>query len=141
VSNISLSTDKNRLDITAIHHFLSTVAYWSKGIPLATVEAAIANSLNFGVYDGERQVGYARIISDFSTMAYLADVFIIPEYRNKGLSKLLMKEIMNHPSLQGLRRWILGTLDAHGLYGQFGWTPIANPERWMELHNKNVYAI
>jgi GNAT superfamily N-acetyltransferase len=141
MENISISTDRERLNITAIHHFLSTAAYWSNGIPLATVETAVANSLNFGVYDDERQVGFARVVSDFSTVAYLADVFIIPEYRGKGLSKMLMHTIMNHPQLQGLRRWLLGTLDAHGLYKQFGWTSIANPERWMELHNKNVYTL
>ncbi len=139
IDNFTVSTDIDKLDIAFIHHFLSTEAYWSKGIPIEKVKAAIANSLNFAVYDGNKQIGFARIISDFSTFAYLADVFIIPAYRGRGLSKLLMHTIMNHPSLQGLRRWLLGTRDAHGLYQQFGWSAIAAPERWMEIQNKNIY--
>ena len=139
MGNFSISTDKAKLDVGMIHHFLSTEAYWSKGIPLSTVEAAIANSLNFGVYDGDRQAGYARIVSDFATVAYLGDVFILPEFRGIGLSKMLMQAAMNHPRLQGLRRWILLTGDAHGLYKQFGWMGIANPDKWMEVHYKNVY--
>jgi GNAT superfamily N-acetyltransferase len=139
MDNFTISTDRTKLDVGLIHHFLSTEAYWSKGIPLHTVEAAIVNSLNFGVYDGDLQVGYARIVSDFATIAYLGDVFILPQFRGKGLSKMLMQEVMNHPQLQGLRRWILLTGDAHGLYKQFGWSAIAKPERWMEIHHSNVY--
>ncbi|WP_100077673.1 GNAT family N-acetyltransferase [Chryseobacterium camelliae] len=135
-----ISTDKSRLDIDAVHEFLSTKAYWCLNIPKAKVQAAIQNSMCFGVYLNEKQIGFARIISDFSTIAYLGDVYILEEYRGNGLSKWLMETIMNHPDLQGLRRWILLTGDAHGLYRQFGWTDIADPTKWMELHNKNVYS-
>ena len=134
-----ISTNKSRLDIPAIHHFLSTEAYWSLGIPFETVKKAIDHSLNFGLYQNEQQIGFARIISDFSTIAYLGDVYVLPEFRGRGLSKWLMETITSFPELQGLRRWILLTGDAHGLYKQFGWKDISNPERWMELHNKDVY--
>ena len=135
-----ISTDKAKLDIPFIHHFLSTEAYWSKGIPFDVVQRAVENSLNFGVFLGAEQVGYARVISDRATVAYLGDVFILPAHRGKGLSKMLMGEIMAHPSLQGLRRWILLTQDAHALYKQYGWKTIAAPDRWMEVHNPNVYV-
>lgn len=135
-----ISTDKSKLDIEAIHNFLSTKAYWCLNIPKSRVEIAIQNSLCFGVYHQEIQIGFARIISDFSTIAYLGDVYIVEEYRGKGLSKWLMECIMNHADLQGLRRWILLTGDAHTLYTQFGWASIANPDKWMEIHNKNVYS-
>jgi GNAT superfamily N-acetyltransferase len=141
MGNFTISTDRAKLDVDLIHHFLSTEAYWSKGIPLSTVETAIANSLNFGIYDGDQQAGYARIVSDFATVAYLGDVFILPEFRGKGLSKMLMQEVMNHPQLQGLRRWILLTGDAHGLYKQFGWSAIASPDKWMEKHCKDIYTL
>lgn len=134
-----LSTAKEKLDITMIHHFLSTAAYWSKNIPYEKVVAAISNSLNFGVYYQGKQAAYARIISDFSTIAYLGDVFVLPEFRGQGLSKWMMQVIMDHPSLQDLRRWILLTGDAHELYRQFGFTAIADPAKWMELHHKEVY--
>ncbi len=137
----SITTDKTKLDLEVIHHFLSTQAYWSKNMPFEKVKQGVENSLNFGLFFKEQQIGYARIISDFSTIAYLGDVFVLPEYRGKGLSKWLMHEIMTHPNLQGLRRWILLTGDAHGLYKQFGWTEITNPDKWMELHNKDVYNI
>ena len=135
-----ISTEKAKLDLKAIHHFLSTQAYWSKNIPIEKVQTAIENSLNFGLYLKDQQIGYARIISDFSTIAYLGDLYILPEYRGQGLSKWLMNTIMSHPNLQGLRRWILLTSDAHGLYKQFGWTEIANPDKWMERHDKGVYT-
>lgn len=109
-------------------------------IPKDRVLVSIENSLCFGVYTGSRQIGFARIISDFSTIAYLGDVFIVKDYRGMGLSKWLMETIMNHPDLQGLRRWILLTGDAHQLYRQFGWKEIADPSLWMELHNKNAYT-
>jgi GNAT superfamily N-acetyltransferase len=134
-----ISTDKAKLDIDAVHNFLSTKAYWSLGIPKAKVRVSIENSLCFGVYDAKKQIGFARIISDFSTIAYLGDVYILEEYRGKGLSKRLMEFIMIHPDLQGLRRWILLTGDAHELYRKYGWKDIADPSKWMELHNKNVY--
>ncbi len=134
-----ISTEKARLDLKAIHHFLSTEAYWCLNIPFSRVEGAIEHSLNFGLYFREKQIGFARVISDFSSIAYVGDVYVLPEYRGKGLSKWLMQTIMAYPELQGLRRWILSTADAHGLYKQFGWEPVANPERWMEVHRREVY--
>jgi GNAT superfamily N-acetyltransferase len=103
------------------------------------VERGIANSLCFGVYEGDNQVGFARIISDFATFAYLADVFIIESHRGRGLSKFLMECIVKHSDLQGLRRWVLGTRDAHGLYAQYGFKPLAKPDRYMEIHDPEVY--
>lgn len=135
-----ISTDKTKLDVDAIHDFLSTKAYWCLNIPKNKIVTAIENSLCFGVYHNEKQIGFARIISDFSTIAYLGDVYVLEEYRGQGLSKWLMDTIMNHPNLQELRRWILLTGDAHGLYRQFGWTDISDSSKWMELHNKNVYS-
>lgn len=135
-----ISTDKKKLDIDSIHEFLSTKAYWCLNIPKVKVMTAIENSLCFGVYQNEKQVGFARVITDYSAIAYLGDVYILEEYRGHGLSKWLIETIMGHPNLQGLRRWILLTKDAHGLYRQFGWTDIADPSKWMEVHNKNVYA-
>lgn len=134
-----ISTDRSKLDVDAIHNFLSTQSYWCQNIPFEKVKKSIDNSLNFGLYYKDQQIGFARIISDFSTMAYLGDVYVIPEHRGKGLSKWMMQVIMSHPELQGLRRWMLLTADAHGLYKQFGWKEIANPDRYMEVHNKNVY--
>lgn len=135
-----ISTDKAKLDVDSVHEFLSTKAYWCLNIPKDKVKTAIENSLCFGVYHNEKQIGLARVISDFSTSAYLCDVYILEEYRGNGLSKWLMQTIMEYPGLQGLRRWMLLTRDAHGLYRQFGWTNIADATKWMELHNKNVYS-
>ncbi|WP_136666658.1 GNAT family N-acetyltransferase [Flavobacterium sp. H122] len=135
-----ISTDKSKLDLDSIHDFLSTKAYWSLNIPKEKVHTAIQNSLCFGVYQNEKQIGFARVITDFSTIAYLGDVYILEEYRGQGLSKWLIETIMNYENLQGLRRWILLTGDAHELYRRFGWTDIADPAKWMELHDKNVYS-
>lgn len=135
-----ISTDKTKLDIDSIHEFLSTKAYWSKNIPKNTVERSIQHSLCFGVYDEGKQIGFARVITDFSAIAYLGDVYILEEYRGRSLSKWLVETIMSHPELQGLRRWILLTSDAHELYRKFGWKDIADPSKWMEVHNKNVYS-
>lgn len=134
-----ISTDKSKLDLSLVHSFLSTQAYWSLNIPFAIVKRSVENSLCFGVYQGDRQVGFARIITDYATIAYLGDVFILPEHRGKGLSKRLVGEIMTHPDLQGLRRWMLLTSDAHGLYRQYGWTSIANPDRYMEIAKPDIY--
>lgn len=139
-NSFCISTNKSKLDLNSIHDFLSTKAYWCLNIPKEKVQTAIQNSLCFGVYEAERQVGFARVITDFSTIAYLGDVYILEEYRGKGLSKWLMETIMNHEDLQGLRRWILLTGDAHELYRQFGWNNIADASKWMELHNANVYS-
>ncbi len=136
-----ISTDRSRLDLDVIHNFL-TNCYWAKGIPRKTVETSIEHSLCFGIYDKDvRQAGFARVISDFATIAYLGDVFVLESYRGRGLSKWLMECITRHPALQNLRRWILLTRDAHGLYAKFGFTPIAKPDRYMELHRPDVYEI
>src|SRR5271166_1534521 len=136
-----ISTDPARLDLDVIHGFL-TNCYWAKGIPREVVARSIEHSLCFGVYDGSgAQVGFARVVSDFATVAYLGDVFILESHRGRGLSKALMESITQHPALQGLRRWILLTRDAHGLYKKFGFTPVAKPDRYMELHRPDVYEI
>lgn len=135
----TISTNKDKLDILSIHKFLAKETDWAKDIPINTLKTSIKNSLNFGLYYKNQQIGFARIISDFSTIAYLGDVFILQEYRGKGLSKWLINEIMQHPNLQGLRRWILLTNTAEWLYKKYGFTEIANPEFYMEKHNPNVY--
>ncbi|NCI45137.1 GNAT family N-acetyltransferase [Sediminibacterium soli] len=138
----TISTDSAKLDIAVIHGYLSNDSYWAQHIPIETVQRSINHSLCFGLYAADRQVGFARVVTDRATFAYLADVFILPGHRGKGLSKWLVSEIHAHPDLQGLRRWLLGTKDAHGLYRQFGWTSI--PEeiagRFMQLHNPDVYS-
>lgn len=134
-----LSTDRSLIDLNVVHGFL-TEAYWCKGIPRETVERAIQNSLCFSIFERDRQVGFARIVSDFATYAYLADVFVIEEYRGRGLSNWLMESIVAHPDLQGLRRWTLATRDAHGLYAKYGFTPLEAPDRFMERHNPRVYS-
>lgn len=134
-----ISTDPARLDVGAIHAFL-TQSYWSPGIPRATVERAIANSLCFGVFCEGRQVGFARMVTDRTTFAYLCDVYVLEEHRGRGVSKQLMEHVMRHPDLQGLRRMMLATRDAHGLYAQYGFTALAAPERIMEKHDPDVYS-
>ena len=136
-----VSTDPLLLDVGVIYGYLSGESYWAKNIPRDVVEKSIANSLCFGVYHISKQIGFARLITDKATFAYLADVFIVEEYRGKGLSKWMMQVIHTHPDLQGLRRWVLGTLDAHGLYEQFGWTVFDEDtrKRFMQKHNKNAY--
>ena len=134
-----ISTDPTRLDLDVIHNFL-TNCYRAKGIPRDVVARSIEHALCFGIYDGGgAQVGFARVISDFATIAYLGDVFVLESHRGRGLSKWLMECVMQHPSLQNLRRWILLTRDAHGLYARSGFTPLKTPERYMELHQPNVY--
>ena len=128
-----ISTDKLKLDVEVIHQYLSKEAYWCKNIPLQLVTKSIENSVSFGMYHKDRQVGFARVVTDKATFGYLADVFIITDYRGRGLSKWLMQCILSHPELQGFRSWLLGTRDAHGLYNQFGFKPLENPERFMRL--------
>lgn len=137
--NFLVSTDKARLDINYIHQYLSYQSYWAGNIPIETVRKSIANSMCFGVYDGEKQIGFARMVTDRATFAYLADVFIDEKYRGRGLSKWMLEVILAHPDLQGLRRVILSTRDAHTLYSQFGFRPLDFPDRWMNIHNPNVY--
>ncbi len=136
---ITVDTDQNRLDLKIIHEFL-TNSYWARGVPMEIVERSIRGSLCFGLYDGDQQVGFARVISDCATFAYLADVFVVESHRGRGLGKTLMTAILAHPSLQGLRRWLLATRDAHDLYAKFGFVPMAAPDRFMERHAPNVYA-
>lgn len=133
-----LSTERERLDLNVIHGFL-TECYWAKGISREIVARSLENSLCFGVYTQGKQVGFARVISDFATYAYIGDVFVLEPFRGHGLGKWMMECIMQHPRLQGLRRWSLVTGDAHGLYAQFGFTPLQAPDRYMELHDPNVY--
>jgi predicted GNAT family N-acyltransferase len=133
-----LSTDPQRLDVDFVYDFL-TKSYWAKGISRELVLRSIENSLCFGVYTKGKQIAFARIISDFATYAYLGDVFVIESYRGHGLGKWMMECIRQHPQLQDLRRWTLLTRDAHGLYAQFGFTSLVKPDRYMELHDPEVY--
>ena len=135
-----ISTDKSRLDVAAIDKFLSEEAYWARERTLEQTQRAIENSICFGVYHGMRQVGFARVVSDQATFAYIGDVFVINEYRSRGLSKWLMETIVAHPDLQGLRRWLLATLDAHGLYAKYDFEPLHFPERWMERNAPDAYS-
>jgi GNAT superfamily N-acetyltransferase len=128
-----ISTDQALLDLDVIHNYLSNESYWSKGITKEKVQRSIENSMCFGVYKDGKQVGLARVVTDKTTFAYLCDVFILDEYRGHGLSKWLLQTILAHPDLQGLKRWTLATLDAHGLYKQFGFAPLGNPDRWMDI--------
>lgn len=141
MSALRISTDKAELDLPLIHRFLSIQAYWSQGIPEETVARAVAGSLCFGGYvEGEGQVAFARVVSDFATFAYLADVFVVPEHRGRGYSKALVAEVMAHPQLQGLRRFMLATSDAHGLYTQYGFATPAKPQTLMEVSKPDIYA-
>lgn len=134
-----ISPDPARLDLDVIHGFL-TNSYWAKGIPREVVARSIENSLCFGIYDSAgAQVGFARVISDFATFAYLADVFVLESHRGRGLGKRLMECIKTHPSLQGLRRWTLSTKDAHDLYAQYGFAPLKWPDRYMEIFRPGMY--
>ena len=134
-----ISTDRTRLELDVIHGFL-TNSYWAKGIPRNLVARSIEHSLCFGIYDGSSaQVGFARVVTDFATVAYLGDVFVLESHRGRGLGKWLMECVTQHPTLQGLRRWILLTHEAHGLYSRFGFTPLQAPERYMELHRPSIY--
>lgn len=136
-----ISTDPARLDLDVIHDFL-TNCYWAKGIPRQVVARSVEHSLCFGIYHvSDGQVGFARVISDFATIAYLGDVFVLESHRGLGLSKWMMECIMQHPDLQGLRRWILLTRDAHVLYSKFGFTALKSADRYMELHRPDVYEI
>ena len=133
-----VSTDPERIDIESVHRFLSDEAYWSPGVPEGVVRRAIAGSIVFGLYHGSEQVGLARVVSDRATFAWLCDVYVLKEHRGHGLGKWLMECVRAHPDLQGLRRWLLATRDAHGLYKQFGFEPV-DPERFMEIRDPDVY--
>ncbi len=135
----TISTDKELLQFDVIHKFLAEDAYWAKTRTPEQTQTAIENSICFGLYHADRQIGFARVVSDMATFAYIADVFILKEFRGQGLSKWLMEIIIAHPDLQGLRRWLLATYDAHGLYRQYGFDGLAFPERWMERAAPDAY--
>ena len=136
-----ISTDPGRVDLRVVHDFL-TNCYWAKGIPLEVGERSVEHALCFGIYDGSgAQVGFARVVSDFSTVAYLGDVFVLESHRGRGLGKWMMECIMQYPAFEGMRRWILVTGDAHGLYRQFGFTALQSAERYMELYRPDVYEM
>ncbi len=135
-----ISDDKDKLDILLIHQFLSTKSYWAKNIPLGLVKKSIENSMCFGIYNSEEeQIAFARVITDYATFAYLADVFVIEAERGEGLGKELMTYIMKHEKLQGLRRWVLATRDAQGLYAQFGFEPLSHPQNFMTIAKPDMY--
>lgn len=141
MSTFVISTDKARLDVDMIHDFLSNRSYWAKGIPRETLEKSIAGSRCYGVYVEDKQVGFARLITDGATFGYLCDVFILEEYRGEGLSKQLIQTITEDPDLQLLRRWVLVTADAHTLYTRFGFSELARPERYLEKARPNPYGL
>ena len=130
----TISTDPSRLDVNAITDMLSR-AYWAEGRSSEMISRYLQHSLTFGLYDGSRQIGLARVVSDYTTFAWLCDVFIHEDYRGQGLGKWLIETVHSHPDLQGLRRWMLATRDAHDLYRQYGWVPLDPPERWMMKSN------
>ncbi len=134
-----ISTDPDRLEMDVIFKFLSEESYWAEGISRAVVERAVANSLCFGAYQDSKQIGLVRVITDRATFAQIADVFVLDAHRGKGLSKRLMQSVIAHPDLQGLRRLLLLTSDAHGLYSQFGFTALGNPARFMEVLRPDIY--
>jgi len=134
----SISTDRSRLDVELIHDFISNTSYWGQGRTRAVVQRSLDNSLNFGLYKNTEQVGFARVVTDYATFAWIADVFVLPEHRGRGLSKWLMEVMLSHPSLQGFRRWVLATKDAHSLYERFGFNELHRPERWMERPDPNM---
>lgn len=133
-----MSTDPAKLDLALVHSFLRD-SYWARSIPREVVERALAGSIGFGLYETNRQVGFARVITDRATFAYLADVFVVESHRGRGLARVLLASILAHPDLQGLRRFLLATKDAHGLYEKFGFRPVERPERYMEIYRPGVY--
>jgi len=137
-SEYTISTDDALLDLPIIHDFIANRSYWGQGRKLETVQRALDNSLNFGLYKSDQQIGFARVVTDLATFAWIADVFILEAHRGQGLSKWLMETILAHPELQQFRRWVLATKDAQELYRQFGFTELKRPERWMERPDPNM---
>ncbi len=138
---LEVTNDRARLDVALIHRYLSEESYWAAGIPRELVERSIEHSLCFGAFDGDAQVGFARVVTDYATFGYVADVFVVPSHRGRGVSKEIMAAIRNHPELQGLRRWHLVTRDAHGLYEQYGFRELESPGRHMESTAHNAYGV
>lgn len=134
----TISTDRRKLDLKVIHDFLDKQSYWATGRSIQTIRRSIRHSVAFGIYHGKKQVGFARVITDFATFAWIADVFVLDAYRGQGLSKWLMEVMVSHPRLQRFRRWVLATKDAHGLYEKFGFAALKRPERWMERRDPNA---
>ncbi|KAA2284669.1 GNAT family N-acetyltransferase [Arenimonas fontis] len=139
MDELRISTDPADVDLDVVHGYLSRHSYWSPGIPRPVVARALANSLCFSALRGRRQVGFARVVTDKATFAWLADVFVLPEARGQGVSKVLMAAVLAHAELQSLRRFLLATADAHGLYGRYGFTSLARPERYMERYRPDAY--
>jgi len=137
---LELSSDPARLDRALIREYLANESYWATGVPAGVIERALDHSLCFGIYRGGTQLAFARAVTDRATFAYLADVFVLAGERGCGLGKWLIEAIGRHPDLQGLRRWLLATRDAHALYAQYGFKPLANPARFMERHDPEIYA-
>jgi len=133
-----VTSDRTRMDVDAIHAFLSQT-YWSPGIPKTVVEKAINNSICVGAFQSGQQVAFARVVTDAATFAYLADVYVLEEHRGQGVSRMILEKIFGHPELQGLRRFMLATRDAHDLYARYGFKLLTNPGRMMEIHNPNAY--
>ena len=134
----SISTDRARLNLDLIHQYLCNETYWASGRSREVVERSIQNSLPFGIYREDEQVGFGRVVTDYATFAWIADVFVLPEHRGRGLSKWMMEIMLAHPDLQGFRRWVLSTKDAHGVYEKFGFIKLHRPERWMERPGDNM---
>ncbi len=137
-NDYTINTDDELLDLRVIHDFIANQSYWGQGRKIETVKRALDNSLNFGVYRDARLVGFARVVTDFATFAWIADVFVLDVHRGQGLAKWLMESILSHPELQQFRRWVLATKDAHQLYRQFGFNELKRPERWMERPDPNM---
>ena len=136
----TINTDRGRLDLTVIQRYIGEESYWGKGRSLEVVRRSVENSLPFGVYRGEEFVGFARVVTDYATFAWVADVFVLEAHRGRGLSKWLMEVVQSHPDLQGLRRFLLATKDAHGLYAQCGFRALEHPDAFMEIAHRNLYT-
>lgn len=137
-NGIVASDDKTRIDLDTVHGFLRT-SYWAEGIPRETVARSIRNSLVMGLYDGDRMIGFSRVVTDYTTFAYIGDVFVLETWRGRGLAVWLTQCLIGHPELQGMRRWLLATRDAHGVYAKAGFTPLAAPQSMMTIHNPDIY--
>lgn len=140
MSDYIITFDRDRIDIDLVHRYLSRESYWAANIPREIVEASIRNSLCVSAFSGDAQVGFARVVTDYATFGYLADVFVVEAHRGRGISKRLVEAAITHPSLANLRRWLLVTRDAHGLYEQYGFRSLAHPERHMEIARANAYG-